>query len=235
MPKSQKKIKGGKFQIPGVDIGSLRSAATSAGNGIDTLQKFIKNIETKLQESQMAIKKSGLVNPAYAGGYIKSKPVVKKPVTKPVVKKPVTKPVVKKPVTKPVVKKPVTKPVVKKPVTKPVVKKPVVTKPVVKKPVTKPVVKKPVTKPVVKKPVTKPVVKKPVVKSKTKKTSKGGGGSDWMSSVNSRGNSAAPDSYWGYPGELWFRQFNKTGEYIPNSQLAFAAAPISTCPDNESD
>ena len=217
MPKSQKKIKGGKLQIPGVDVGSLRSAGTSASSGIDTLQKFITNIETKLQESQVAMKKSGLVNPAYAGGAIKSKPVVKKPVTKPVVKKPVTKPVVKKPVTKPVVKKPVTKPVVKKPATKPVVKKPVVTKPVVKKP------------------ATKPVVKKPIVKSKTKKTSKGGGGSDWMSSVNSRGNSAAPDSYWGYPGELWFRQFNKTGEYIPNSQLAFAAAPVSTCPDNESD
>ena len=196
MPKSQKKIKGGRLQIPGVDVGSLRSAATSAGSGIDTLQKFITNIETKLQESQVAMKKSGLVNPAYAGGAIKSKPVVKKPATKPVVKKPATKPVVKKPV----------------------VTKPVVTKPVVKKPV-----------------VTKPVVKKPVVKSKTKKTSKGGGGSDWMSSVNSRGNSAAPDSYWGYPGELWFRQFNKTGEYIPNSQLAFAAAPVSTCPDNESD
>ena len=181
MPKSQKKIKGGKLQIPGVDVGSLRSAGTSASSGIDTLQKFITNIETKLQESQVAMKKSGLVNPAYAGGAIKSKPVVKKPATKPVVKKPV------------------------------------------------------VTKPVVKKPATKPVVKKPIVKSKTKKTSKGGGGSDWMSSVNSRGNSAAPDSYWGYPGELWFRQFNKTGEYIPNSQLAFAAAPVSTCPDNESD
>lgn len=207
MPKSQKKIKGGKFQIPGVDIGSLRSAATTAGTGIDTLQKFITNIETKLQESQMAIKKSGLVNPAYAGGAIKSKPIIKKSATKPVVKKPATKPVIKKPATKPVVKKPATKPVVKKPAIKPVIKKP----------------------------ATKPVVKKPIVKSKTKKTSKGGGGSDWMSSVNSRGNSAAPDSYWGYPGELWFRQFNKTGEYIPNSQLAFAAAPVSTCPDNESD
>jgi hypothetical protein len=80
------------------------------------------------------------------------------------------------------------------------------------------------------------VVKKPTVKKTVaKKRVKGGGGSDWISSVNSRGNSAAPDNYWGYPGELWFRQFNKSAEYIPNSQLAYAAAPISVSMDDDID
>ena len=185
MPKSQKKIKGGKMQIPEVAVNQLRSAADTADAGVDLLQKFITNLETRLEQSQSAIKKSGLINPAFAGGAIKTKKITKG-------KKTVTKPVIKKPIR------------------------------LAGKPASKPA-----SKPVVK-PASKPAVKK------TKRV-KGGGGSDWISSVNSRGNSAAPDSYWGYPGELWFRQFNKTAEYIPNSQLAFAAAPISSCPDNESD
>ena len=36
----------------------------------------------------------------------------------------------------------------------------------------------------------------------------------------------APDDFWGVPGEQWFKQFNKTGEYIPNSKLAYAATPL---------
>jgi hypothetical protein len=197
MPKSQKRIKGGKMQIPEVPVGQLRSAANSADAGVELLQKFIKNIETRIEESQNTIKKSGLINPAFAGGAMKTKKISKgiKTVTKPVIKKPIRS--------------------ATKPAIKPAVKSAV-----------KPAVKS-ATKPAVK-PAVKPVIKK-------RKSVKGGGGSDWISSVNSRGNSAAPDSYWGYPGELWFRQFNKTADYIPNSQLAFAAAPISTCPDNESD
>jgi hypothetical protein len=31
---------------------------------------------------------------------------------------------------------------------------------------------------------------------------------------------------WGIDGEKWFRQFNKTGDYIPNSQLKYAATPL---------
>ena len=57
--------------------------------------------------------------------------------------------------------------------------------------------------------------------SKKNKTLKGG--SDWGSTLNSRGPSNAPDT-----GEKAFRVFNKTGEYIPNSKLAKAAAPILT-------
>jgi hypothetical protein len=49
------------------------------------------------------------------------------------------------------------------------------------------------------------------------------GGSDWGSTLNSRGPSNAPDT-----SEAEFRIFNKTGEYIPNSKLAKAAAPILT-------
>ena len=206
-------MKGGKakFQLPGIDIHSLRKAGDVCDQGVSVLVGFIDTTEKNLIKSQDSIKKSGLINPKYAGG---GKKVTKKPAVKtPVVKTPVVKtPVVKKPAVKtPVVKKPVVK--------KPVVKTPVVKKPVVKTPVVK-----------------KPVVKKPTVKKTVaKKRVKGGGGSDWISSVNSRGNSAAPDNYWGYPGELWFRQFNKSAEYIPNSQLAYAAAPISVSMDDDFD
>jgi hypothetical protein len=48
-------------------------------------------------------------------------------------------------------------------------------------------------------------------------------GSDFISTLNSRGPANYPDS-----GEKMFRVFNKTGEYIPNSQLAYAAAPKLT-------
>jgi hypothetical protein len=62
-------------------------------------------------------------------------------------------------------------------------------------------------------------------KSKGKKQNGGFDGSDWATSLASRGPANAPDMYWGVDGEKWFRQFNKTGEYIPNSQLAYAATP----------
>jgi len=62
-------------------------------------------------------------------------------------------------------------------------------------------------------------------KSKLYKNKKGGNGSDFISTLNSRGPSNAPDMYWGIDGEKWFRQFNKTANYIPNSQLAKAATP----------
>ncbi len=62
-------------------------------------------------------------------------------------------------------------------------------------------------------------------KKSSKKKLKGGDGSDFASTFNSRGPSNAPDTYWNVDGEKFFRQFNKTGEYIPNSQLAKAATP----------
>jgi len=233
-----KKMKGGrtKFQLPGIDIQALRKAGDVCDKGVSVLVNFIDSTEKKLISSQESIKKSGLINPKYAGGgkKVTKKPAVKTPAVKtPVVKKPAVKtPAVKTPAVKtPVVKKLAVKtPVVKKPAVKtPVVKKPAVKKSAVKKPAVKtPVVKKPAVK--------KPVVKKPTVKKTVaKKRVKGGGGSDWISSVNSRGNSAAPDNYWGYPGELWFRQFNKSAEYIPNSQLAYAAAPICVSMDDDID
>ncbi len=57
---------------------------------------------------------------------------------------------------------------------------------------------------------------------------KGGNGSDYATTLSSRGPVNAPDKMWGVDGEKWFRQFNETGKYIPNSQLAVAAAPQST-------
>jgi len=69
--------------------------------------------------------------------------------------------------------------------------------------------------------------KKP--KKRVSKVKKGGSGaSDFASTLASRGSAIAPDDFWEVPGEDWFRQFNKTAEYIPNSQLAYAAAPELT-------
>ena len=65
-------------------------------------------------------------------------------------------------------------------------------------------------------------------KNKKSKKQKGGDGSDFALTLSSRGPSNAPDNYWGVDGETWFRQFNKSGDYIPNSQLAHAAAPLLT-------
>ena len=58
---------------------------------------------------------------------------------------------------------------------------------------------------------------------KQQKVKKGGDGSDFISTLNSRGPANYPDS-----GEKMFRVFSKTGQYIPNSQLAYAAAPKLT-------
>ena len=66
---------------------------------------------------------------------------------------------------------------------------------------------------------------KKVVKKRSKSL-KGGDGSDWAVSQGSRGPVNAPDDYWGVPGEQWFRQFNKTGDYIPNSKLPVSATPL---------
>ena len=44
------------------------------------------------------------------------------------------------------------------------------------------------------------------------------GGSDWKSTVYSRGPSNEPDVSF-YDGEKVFRQFNNISDYIPNSQL----------------
>jgi hypothetical protein len=68
---------------------------------------------------------------------------------------------------------------------------------------------------------------KKVIKKVSKKVKKGGSnGSDFALTLNSRGPVNAPDDYWGVPGETWFRQFNKSGDYIPNSKLPLEATPI---------
>jgi hypothetical protein len=64
--------------------------------------------------------------------------------------------------------------------------------------------------------------------NKKSKKQKGGDGSDFALTLASRGACNAPDAFWGVDGETWFRQFNKSGDYIPNSQLAHAAAPLLT-------
>ena len=92
----------------------------------------------------------------------------------------------------------------------------------------KPKTSKPKTsKPKTSKPKTsKPKTSKPKTSKPKTKSAKGGfDGSDFASTLNSRGPWGVPDSFWGVPGETWFRQFNKTGDYIPNSQLPYAATP----------
>jgi len=55
---------------------------------------------------------------------------------------------------------------------------------------------------------------------------KRGGGSDYLMVHNSRGPVNTPDIGWSN-GLPTYRQFTKTGQYIPNSKLSAAAAPIS--------
>ena len=71
----------------------------------------------------------------------------------------------------------------------------------------------------------KKIIKKPMSKKMSMKKG-GSNGSDFALTLNSRGPVNAPDNYWGVPGEVWFRQFNKTGDYIPNSKLPYAATPL---------
>ena len=61
-------------------------------------------------------------------------------------------------------------------------------------------------------------------KRKQRKTKKGGV-SDYLMVHNSRGPVNTPDIGWSN-GLSNFRQFTKTGQYIPNSKLVAAAAPI---------
>jgi hypothetical protein len=76
------------------------------------------------------------------------------------------------------------------------------------------------------KPMTKKTMtKKPMTKKMSMKKG-GSNGSDFALTLNSRGPVNAPDDFWGVPGEEWFRQFNKTGDYIPNSKLPYAATPL---------
>tara|TARA_Y100000389_G_C17448476_1_gene513121 strand:+ start:1100 stop:1783 length:684 start_codon:yes stop_codon:yes gene_type:complete len=60
---------------------------------------------------------------------------------------------------------------------------------------------------------------------RNQRKSKKGGVSDYLMVHNSRGPVNTPDIGWSN-GLSNFRQFTKTGEYIPNSKLVAAAAPI---------
>lgn len=67
-------------------------------------------------------------------------------------------------------------------------------------------------------------------KSTKAKKMRGGGGSDWLNTVNSRGNVAAPDDHWGVPGSVWSAQFQKSGEYIPLSTLRKGSVALQSNP-----
>ena len=61
----------------------------------------------------------------------------------------------------------------------------------------------------------------------TKLSFNGGASSAWRSTVYSRGPVNYPNNGW-YDGKQQFDQFSKSGEYIKNTDLPYAAAPIST-------
>lgn len=63
------------------------------------------------------------------------------------------------------------------------------------------------------------IKKKSVTKKKSMSRMRGGGGSDWLSTVNSRGNVAGLNDHWGVNGAKWFDQFEKSGDYISISEL----------------
>jgi hypothetical protein len=55
----------------------------------------------------------------------------------------------------------------------------------------------------------------------------GGKGSAWRMSAYSRGPVNYPNNSW-FNGKQQFRQFTKDGQYIKNTDLPYAVAPIST-------
>ncbi len=81
------------------------------------------------------------------------------------------------------------------------------------------------------KPKRKSSRKAPKRKSSSRVTRmRGGGGSDWMSTVQSRGNAAAPDKYWGLDGKTWFGQFENPADYIANSDLRMGSSELRAQP-----
>ena len=62
-----------------------------------------------------------------------------------------------------------------------------------------------------------------------KKTYKSGGGSDWVSTVYSRGPSSTPNQ-----PEAEFRSFTKSAEYISNKDLTTKRGPYSGTKGNSS-
>ena len=72
-----------------------------------------------------------------------------------------------------------------------------------------------------------PVKMQPQPVSKMIANVQGGASSAWRASAYSRGPVNYPNNGW-YDGKQQFNQFTKTGEYIKNTDLPYAAAPIST-------
>ncbi len=203
--KNNKKHNGGG--IPNISDSPVSSVQNTMNNAINGFNGYMKKLDDDYIKSTVALKNMRIGGQRLLKGGKKS---TKKTLTKKSVKK-----VLKKSTKKTLKKKPVKK-VLKKSTKKTLKKKPV--KKVTKKSTKKTLTKKPVKK------VTKKSTKK-TLKNKLMKMFKGGDGSDWASSLGSRGPASTPDDMWGVSGETWFRQFNKTGEYIPNSQLPYAATP----------
>ncbi len=66
-----------------------------------------------------------------------------------------------------------------------------------------------------------------------KRVTRGGGGSDWLNTVNSRGNVNGPDDHWGVSSAMWNSQFEKSGENIPMSELRKGGYALQSQPKIE--
>ncbi len=203
--RSSSRSKRGGGVIPRISDKPVTTVEKAITGSIDKFASFMTDLEKSYEKSISAVRNTKIGTARLAGGAKKRKSASKKKV----VKKSGSK---KRVVKKGGAKKRVTKK--KRTSKKRVAKKGGAKKRVIKKSGSK-----------------KKVVKRT---SRRMRMKRGGDGSDWALTAASRGPVNAPDSFWSVPGETWFRQFNKTGQYIPNSALPYAAAPSLTMgPDNK--
>ena len=209
----------GKGLIPYISSDGVDEVDNLVDNAISNFTGFLQTLDQDYVKSAQIVESIKIGNQRLIrGGKLD---VLKKDIKKNI-KMDIKKDILKKDVKKDV-KKDIKKDILKKDVKKDIKKD-------IKKDVLKKDIKKDVLKKDIKKDIKKDVLKKDIKKDikKRVKNNKNGGsiGSDFALTLNSRGPANAPDDFWGVPGEEWFRQFNKTGQYIPNSQLQFAATPL---------
>ena len=207
--KNKKNLKGGDGPIPSISSQPVTDVQNTLTGAINDFSSFMQTLDQDYLNSVAQIENIKIGNQRLIQGGKSMKKPMKKPMMKSSDKK---KSSVKKPTMKSSVKKPMMKSSVKKPTMKSSVKKPMM--------------KSSVKKPMMKSSMKKPMMKSSDKKKSMKKSMKGGDGSDFALTLNSRGPANYPDNTWGVDGETWFRQFNKTGQYIPNSQLPNAATPL---------
>jgi len=240
--KNKKNFKGGDGPIPSISSQPISNIQNTLTGAINNFSNFMQTLDQDYLNSVAQIQSVKIGSQRLIQGgksSDKKKTMMKSSMKKPMMKSSMKKPMMKssdknKPMMKSSMKKPMMKSSDKK---KPMMKSSDKKKPMMKSSMMKPMMKssdkkKPMMKSSDKK---KPMMKSSDKKKSMKKSMKGGDGSDFASTLNSRGPCNYPDSTWGVSGEKMFYQFNKTGQYIPNSQLAYAATPLLLSETNDSD